>query len=206
MIRQMDEGIGRVLKALKAAKADRDTLVVFTSDNGGERFSDTWPLIGKKMDLLEGGIRVPYIVLWPAKVPSGRATEQVVITMDWVATFLEAAGVKPHPDYPLDGVSLLSVLKNPSKTFARELYWKMLFRNQKAVRAGAWKYLSVEGDDFLFNLAKDQRERANLAKREPKRLAAMRARYLAWEQALPKHPDATYSVPATKADLLTPSS
>jgi arylsulfatase A-like enzyme len=206
MIRQMDEGIGRVLKALKAAKADRDTLVVFTSDNGGERFSDTWPLIGKKMDLLEGGIRVPYIVRWPAKVPSGRATDQVVITMDWVATFLEAAGVKPHPDYPLDGASLLSVLKNPSKTFERELYWKMLFRNQKAVRAGAWKYLSVEGDDFLFNLAKDQRERANLAKREPKRLAAMRARYLAWEQALPEHPDATYSVPATKADLLTPSS
>jgi len=114
--------------------------------------------------------------------------------------------VKPHPDYPLDGASLLSVLRNPSKTFERELYWKMLFRNQKAVRAGAWKYLSVEGDDFLFNLAKDQRERANLAKREPKRLAAMRARYLAWEQALPEHPDATYSVPATKADLLTPSS
>ncbi len=206
MIRQMDEGIGRVLKALKAAKADRDTLVVFTSDNGGERFSDTWPLIGKKMDLLEGGIRVPYIVRWPAKVPPGRATDQVVITMDWVATFLEAAGVKSHPDYPLDGVSLLPVLKNPSKTFERELYWKMLFRNQKAVRAGAWKYLSVEGDDFLFNLAKDQRERANLAKREPKRLAAMRARYLAWEDALPEHPDATYSVPATKSDLLTPSS
>ena len=113
---------------------------------------------------------------------------------------------KPHPDYPLDGVSLLSVLKNPSKTFERELYWKMLFRDQKAVRAGDWKYLSVEGDEFLFNLAKDQRERANFAKREPKRLAAMRARYLAWEEALPKHADMTYSVPATKADLVTPAS
>ena len=181
-------------------------MVVFTSDNGGERFSDTWPLVGKKMDLLEGGIRVPYIVRWPAKVTSGGVTDQVVITMDWVATFLDAAGVKPHPHYPLDGVSLLSVLKNPSKTFERELYWKMLFRNQKALRAGDWKYLSIEGNDFLFNLAKDQRERANFSKREPKRLAAMRARYLAWEEALPKHPDATYSVPATKADLLTPSS
>src|SRR5437899_7710301 len=82
----------------------------------------------------------------------------------------------------------------------------MLFRNQKALRAGDWKYLSVEGDDFLFNLAKDQRERANFAKREPKRLAAMRARYLAWEETLPKHPEATYSVPATKSDLFTPSS
>ena len=126
--------------------------------------------------------------------------------MDWVATFLDAAGVKSHPDYPLDGVSLLSVLKNPAKTFERELYWKMLFRSQKALRAGDWKYLSVEGDDFLFNLAKDQRERANFAKRDPKRLTAMRARYLAWEETVPTHPDATYSVPATKADLVTPSS
>ena len=75
MIRQMDEGIGRILAALKAAKADRNTIVVFTSDNGGERFSDTWPLVGKKMDLLEGGIRVPYIVRWPAKVKPGGATD-----------------------------------------------------------------------------------------------------------------------------------
>jgi len=179
---------------------------VFTSDNGGERFSDTWPLVGKKMDLLEGGIRVPYVVRWPARVKPGRATDQVAITMDWVATFLEAADVKPHPHYPLDGTSLLPVLENPSKTFRRELYWKMLFRDQKASRAGNWKYLSVEGDEFLFNLAKDQRERANFAKRDPKRLAVMRARYLAWEEALPKHQDATYSVPATKADLVTPSS
>jgi arylsulfatase A-like enzyme len=126
--------------------------------------------------------------------------------MDWVATFLEAAGVPPHRDFPLDGASLLPVLKAPSKTFARELHWKMLFRDQKASRIGDWKYLSVEGDEFLFNLARDPRERANYAKRDPKRLAAMRARYLAWEAALPTHPDAAYSVPATRADLVTPAS
>ena len=206
MIRQMDEGIGRILKALKAAKADRDTLVVFTSDNGGERFSDTWPLVGKKMDLLEGGIRVPYIVRWPARVKAGGVTAQHAVTMDWVATFLEAAGVAPHPEYPLDGQSLLPVLRNPARTFTRELYWKMLYRDQKAMRTGDWKYLSVEGDEFLFNLARDDRERSNFAKREPKRLAVLRARYLEWEAALPSHPDATYSVPATKTDLVTPSS
>ena len=87
--------------------------------------------------------------------------------MDWVATFLDAAGVSPHKDYPLDGKSLLPVLKNPAKIFKRDLFWKMLFRSQKAMRSGDWKYLSVEGDEFLFNLAKDERERANYGKRDP---------------------------------------
>ena len=206
MIRQMDEGIGRILAALKSAKLDKNTIVVFTSDNGGERFSDTWPLVGKKMDLLEGGIRVPYIVRWPAKVKAGGVTKQTAITMDWVATILDIAKISPHKDYPLDGKSLLSVLQKPNKTFERDLFWKMLFRNQKAMRSGNWKYLSVEGDEFLFDLAKDERERANHGKREPKRLAAMREKYLAWEETLPKHPDACYSVPATKADMVTPSS
>jgi hypothetical protein len=82
----------------------------------------------------------------------------------------------------------------------------MLFRNQKALRSGDWKYLSVEGDEFLFNLALDERERGNHAKRDPRRLVALRARYQAWDDALPKHPDATYTVPATRADMVTPSS
>ena len=206
MIRQMDEGIGRVLSALKEYKLDSNTIVVFTSDNGGERYSDTWPLVGKKMDLLEGGIRVPYIVRWPAKVKRGGVTAQQAVTMDWVATFLDAAGVSPDRSYPLDGISLLKTLKNPKKLVKRDLFWKMLFRNQKAMRSGAWKYLSVEGDEFLFDLSRDERERANHGKRDPDRLAEMRAKYQAWDDALPKHPDAVYSVPATKADMVTPSS
>jgi arylsulfatase A-like enzyme len=206
MIRQMDEGIGRILSALKSSKIEKNTVVVFTSDNGGERFSDTWPLVGKKMDLLEGGIRVPYIVRWPAEVKAGGVTAQHAITMDWVATFLDAAGVPASKDYPLDGISLLNILKSPNRTVQRDLYWKMLYRNQKAIRSGDWKYLRVEGDEFLFNLAKDERERANFGKRDPKRLAVLREKYQAWDDALPKHPDAVYSVPATKADMVTPSS
>ena len=92
MIHHMDEGIGRVLGALDDGGIARDTIVVFTSDNGGERFSDNWPLVGGKMDLMEGGIRVPYVVRWPARTPAGTVTEQLAITMDWVPTFLEAAG------------------------------------------------------------------------------------------------------------------
>jgi arylsulfatase A-like enzyme len=180
--------------------------VVFTSDNGGERYSDTWPLVGKKMDLLEGGIRVPYLVRWPARVKPGGVTSQHAITMDWVATFLEAAGAKAHPDYPLDGVSLLKVLGDPGAVFGRDLYWRMKYRSQRAVRSGEWKYFASEDGEFLFNLARDARERANLAKREPQRLAALRAKFEAWERSIPAMPpDAAFSIPTTRADLAHPS-
>jgi arylsulfatase A-like enzyme len=206
MIRHMDEGIGRILDALARTGAAENTLVVFTSDNGGERFSDTWPLVGKKMDLLEGGIRVPYIARWPGRVPAGRITGQLAMTMDWVATFLEAAGVPAHRDYPLDGISLRPVLERPEATIERELFWRMKFRNQRAMRAGSWKYLSLDGDEFLFDLSTDQRERANRGRHETERLAAMRARYAAWEATLPPlPPDAAFAIPYTRADLAQPS-
>jgi len=206
MIRHMDEGIGRVLDALKAIGAERDTVVVFTSDNGGERFSDNWPLVGKKMDLLEGGIRVPYLVRWPARVPAGKTTPQLAMTMDWMPTFLEAAGLKPHPGYPLDGISLLKTISDPSFTVQRELYWRMKFREQRALRAGRWKYLSIEGDEFLYDLEHDARERANFAKREPAKLAELRSRYQAWHDRMPPiPPDATANLPYTKSDLAQPS-
>jgi len=204
MIHHMDEGIGKVLAALPEPQ---NTLVVFTSDNGGERFSDTWPLVGKKMDLLEGGIRVPYIVRWPSRVKAGGVTAQHAITMDWAATFLEAAGAKAHPEYPLDGLSLLKVLENPAATFARDLFWRMKHRRQRAVRSGDWKYFASEDGEFLFNLAVDARERANYGKREPARLAELRARYEAWERSIPAIPDdAAVNIPFTRADLAHPSS
>ena len=197
MIHHMDEGIGRVLRALESNGAARDTVVVFTSDNGGERYSDMWPLVGKKMDLLEGGIRVPYIVRWPARVEAGAVTRQHAITMDWVPTLLEAAGVAPHPDYPLDGASLLDVLANPGATFDRELFWRMHFRDQRAMRAGRWKYLSTEDGEFLYDLEADARERANRARREPARLEAMRERYAEWEKTLPGVPEGAKAHPVT---------
>src|SRR5690606_31298121 len=106
MIRQMDEGIGKLLGVLDQVGVRENTVVVFTSDNGGERFSDTYPLMGKKMDLLEGGIRVPVVLRWPARVRAGQTTDRLAMGMDWTLTFLAAARVSAHPDYPLDGVDL----------------------------------------------------------------------------------------------------
>ncbi|MBV8031676.1 MAG: sulfatase-like hydrolase/transferase [Betaproteobacteria bacterium] len=190
MISHMDEGIGAVLDALRRTGADENTLVVFTSDNGGERFSDNWPLVGGKMDLLEGGIRVPLMARWPARIAAGKVTDRLAITMDWTSTFLAAAGVPAHAQYPLDGEDLLR-----EETSERQLFWRMKYRSQKAVRTGRYKYLSLEGNEFLFDVVTDARERANLARREPERLASLRERYRAWEATMPPIPaDAAVSL------------
>ena len=157
MIHHRDEGIGQVLEALERTGQLDNTLVVFTSDNGGERFSDNWPLVGGKMDLTEGGIRVPYIAQWPALIRAGSTSAQHCITMDWTATFLDAAGVAPHPDYPLDGVSLLPVLRDPSATMARPLYWRMKHRRQRAHRDASWTSLSVDDHWYLLDRASEDR-------------------------------------------------
>jgi arylsulfatase A-like enzyme len=95
MMKSLDDGVGEVLGALRRARLERDTLVVFTSDNGGERFSFNWPFRGQKFELYEGGLRVPAIVRWPGVVPTGRTTRQPVITMDWTATILAPAPTPP---------------------------------------------------------------------------------------------------------------
>jgi arylsulfatase A-like enzyme len=202
MVHHMDEGIGWIMAALEKHGMADNTLVVFTSDNGGERFSDNWPLVGGKMDLTEGGIRVPWIAHWPQGIPVGGVTEQQCMTMDWSATMLAAAGVAADPRYPLDGVSLLPVLRDAGKTFARPLHWRMNHRGQRALRDGDWKYLQVDGNEYLFNIPADERERANQGKKEPERLAAMRADWLAWNATMPPIPeDATVSLGYSVKDM-----
>jgi arylsulfatase A-like enzyme len=202
MIHHMDEGIGGIVAALERHGLLDDTLVVFTSDNGGERFSDNWPLVGGKMDLTEGGIRVPWIAHWPAVISRAGDTAQHCLTMDWSSTILDAAGVAAHPDYPLDGVSLLPVLRKPDQVFHRPMHWRMNHRRQRALRDGTWKYLSVDGVDSLFDIDADARERANRATLEPARLAAMRAAWEAWNAAMPAIPaDATISLGYSTKDM-----
>ncbi len=202
MIHHMDEGIGWLMQALRDEGLERDTLIVFTSDNGGERFSDNWPLVGGKMDLTEGGIRVPWIAHWPAVIAPGGVSMQHSMTMDWSATLLELGGAVPDPAYPIDGVSLQAVLRDAGQRFHRPLYWRMNHRGQRALRDGDWKYLMVDGHEYLFDLSADERERANRAKREPERLARMRDDWLAWNATVPPIPaDATISLGYSSADM-----
>jgi arylsulfatase A-like enzyme len=202
MIHHMDEGIGRVLDALRAAGRLDDTLIVFTSDNGGERFSDNWPLVGGKMDLTEGGIRVPYLAQWPRVVAPGGVSAQHCLTMDWSATMLDAAGVSAHAAYPLDGVSLLPVLRDPTATFARPMAWRMNHRGQRAWRDGRWKYLRVDGHDYLFDIDADERERANRGPYEGDRLERLRQAWEDWNATMPPVPaDATVSLGYSAKDM-----
>jgi arylsulfatase A-like enzyme len=201
MIHHMDEGIGRVLTALQRHGIADDTLVIFTSDNGGERFSDNWPLVGGKMDLTEGGIRVPWIARWPRTIAPGSVSAQHCMTMDWTATLLDAAGVAPAPTHPLDGVSLLPLLRGGA-TSARAMHWRMNHRGQRALRDGRWKYLRVDGHDYLFDIEADERERANQAAREPARLAALREDWERWNATMPAvPPDATVSLGYSVKDM-----
>jgi arylsulfatase A-like enzyme len=202
MIHHMDEGIGWIVEALRANGQLDNTLIVFTSDNGGERFSDNWPLVGGKMDLTEGGIRVPWIAHWPAVIAPGRSSAQHCMSMDWSATVLDAAGVQAPAGHALDGVSLMPVLRAEDAGFARALYWRMKHRGQRALRDGDWKYLRVDGIDYLFNLACDERERANQAACAPERLAAMRSAWEGWNQGMPAIPeDATVSLVSSARDM-----
>jgi arylsulfatase A-like enzyme len=190
MVGAMDLQVGRVLQALDRAGLARNTIVIFTSDNGGERFSATWPFTGMKTELLEGGLRVPALVCWPDRIPAGRTSEQAMITMDWLPTLLEAAGTAPDPDYPSDGISLLPVLTGDAAPRPRTLYWRYKTSAQQAVRDGDFKYLKIRDNTFLFNVVQDPRERANLKDRMPDLFRRLVAQWTEWNRLmLPEIPD-----------------
>lgn len=188
LVESMDENIGRLLSALDRLGIAENTIIVFTSDNGGERFSDTWPFVGAKTELLEGGIRVPLIIRWPERIAAGSTSSQVMMSMDFVPTLLAAAGAGPELLKGFDGENLLDVLIGKAKPRERTLFWRYNAADQAAVREGDWKYLKIRDRQWLFNLAQDQHERANLAAREPQRFARLKAKYQAWNATMLPYP------------------
>jgi arylsulfatase A-like enzyme len=188
MMRSLDEGVGRVMRALRTVGLERNTLVIFTSDNGGERFSYQWPFSGKKGELLEGGIRVPAIVRWLGVVPANRVINQMAITMDWTATILAAAETTPAEGYPLDGINLLPTIKGANPVHDRTFFWRIY--DQDAVRQGNWKYFRNGTQRQLFDLSFDQHEEADFSKKRPALLERLAAEFDKWnKQMLPRRGD-----------------
>jgi arylsulfatase A-like enzyme len=177
LIEHMDEGVGRIIRALKENQQYENTLIVFTSDNGGQLDAGgtAGPLRGGKQDMYEGGIRVPSIFVWHNRIKGDASSGLTAQSSDLLPTLCEASGAAPGP---VDGVSVMpSLLGKPQDLSARTLYWVRReggprYRGQDyyAVRRGPWKLLHNTPFDplELFNLDEDPREQRNLIKEQPK--------------------------------------
>lgn len=199
MVQSLDANIGRILRQLDDSGMADDTIVIFTSDNGGERFSDTWPFVGAKGELLEGGIRVPLLMRWPGRIRPGARSEQVMISMDWLPTLLGAAGGAPAAQFPSDGVNLLPVLTGAATVQARKLFWRFKASEQAAVRDDRWKYLKLADREYLFDVVADPRERANLRGKFPDVFARLKSEFAAWNATMLPYPSESNSEVAKQA-------
>ena len=213
MVEAMDLAVGKVLAKLDELGLRENTLVIFTSDNGGLSTSEGWPtsnlpLRGGKGWMYEGGIREPLLVRWPAVVKAGSVISTPVSSPDFFPTLLEAAVAQPQPGQTLDGVSLVPLLKGGTLP-ERALFWHYPhYGNQgsapsAAVRRGDWKLIewAEENRAELFNLAQDIGEQTNLAEKEPQRVAQLRAELHAWQ----KQVGAKFPIPNHTYDPAKPS-
>jgi len=208
MIASVDESVGRVVAQLEELKLSDNTLVIFTSDNGGvggyareglkrnDGVTDNAPLRSGKGSLYEGGVRVPYIFRWPGKIAAG-TSDVPVISVDLFPTCLELAGGSAPKDQPLDGVSMVSVLKRAKTGPDRALYWHFpgylggganSWRTTPAgaVRVGDWKLLEFfeDGRLELYNLRDDSSQKSNLAEKMPDKTKELHGNLVAWRTSV----------------------
>lgn len=199
MMSAMDDAVGQVLKKLKDSGLEENTLVFFFSDNGGPCMrgttingSDNSPLRGSKRTTLEGGVRVPFFVKWPAKLPAGKVYDLPVIQLDVLPTALAAAGVNTSADAELDGVDLIPYFTGQDQNGPHAaLYWR--FGQQMAIRQGDWKLVkydpAVDGQSGqateakLYNLADDIGEKRDLAAEHPEKVKQLQAAWDQWNES-----------------------
>ncbi|MEO0963500.1 MAG: sulfatase-like hydrolase/transferase [Planctomycetota bacterium] len=180
----MDDGVGAIVKRLETLGLADNTMIVFLSDNGApikitkedrtlEWKGGAWdgsindPLNGEKGTILEGGIRVPFVMAWPGQIPGGQVVDEPISSLDLAATSMAMAGLEPAET--MDGVDLLPSLVDGEPIVERDLFWR--FWGQSAVRRGDWKLLVLAtGERYLFNLADDPSEQHNLASEHPDRV------------------------------------
>jgi arylsulfatase A-like enzyme len=183
MTAAMDDAVGRVIGKLDELTLAGETLVVFISDNGGPTpttSSGNGPLRGYKGQMWEGGIRIPFMMQWPGRVPAGKVYDQPVISLDVHPTIAAATGQTISPDWKIDGVNLLPFVTGAAGGRPHEtLYWRMGAKH--AIRDGDWKVTVEPGTPpGLFNLAQDIGEKTDLAATHPEKLKELVAKYDAW--------------------------
>lgn len=197
MLSAMDEAVGVLLDKLATEKVAENTLIFFISDNGGPSSvngSNNAPLRGNKTTTWDGGVRVPFLVCWPAKLPKGKVYEQPVIQLDILPTALAAAGNPVGPDDGVDGVDLTPYLDGTNdRPPHAALFWR--FGTQRAVRMGDWKLTTSALDGTgrasrndpnvpagLYNLRDDVGEQTDLSKQYPEKLRELEAAWADWNK------------------------
>jgi len=194
LLTSLDQNVGAIVDTIDRLGLT-NTIVIFTSDNGGSHYANTWPLSGMKGELLEGGLRVPVLIRWLGHIEKGSTSEQVTISMDWVPTLLRAAGGPSLSTNETDGLNILPMLSEGAPAQPRSLYWRFKSNEQSAFRDGDWKYLNLGNAEWLFDLSKDQRERADMRKVEPIIFARLKAKYQAWDATMLPYPGGSFSMP-----------
>ena len=205
MVETVDDGVGRLMTALREMEIEESTLVIFTSDNGGmSKATDNSPLRANKGSNYEGGLRVPVIVKWPGVTEPGSISDEPVISTDFYPTILGATGLPKRPLQHVDGVDLSSVLKGRSRIDRPSLFWHYPHYNQHpenfpatVIRKGHWKLIEIldTGELELYNLALDVGEQNNLADAHSGLTQSLLAEMRAWREEVnadPMRPNPLY--------------
>ena len=183
MLERADQGVGQILAALDRAGLARNTLVIFTNDNGGEWLSRNAPLTNRKSTLWEGGIRVPLIMRWNGVLPAHTTSRQVAITMDLTATILSVTKSPVPPSHKLEGIDLLPSVSGRTALVKRELFWRRKRPGlQRAVRSGNWKLFQEGVNYYLFDVAADPGERRDVTAHHQDLVRQLTAKMDAWEK------------------------
>lgn len=193
MIQSVDESVGRIMAKLDELGIADNTVVIFNSDNGGYvKATSNAPLRAGKGTLYEGGIRDPLIVRWPGKVKEGSICNEVVTSTDYYRTICEIAGVKPPENQPIDGVSIVSLLKQTGGINRKAVYWHYPHYHPGgtspagAIRYGDWKLIEYfeDGRIELYNLKDDVGETTDLAAKMPEKAAELRTMLADWRKSV----------------------
>lgn len=187
MIEIMDENIGRVLQKLKDLNLDKNTIVIFCSDNGATNMGNNGVLNGFKGSLWEGGHRVPAIARYPEKIKPGSISDATILSMDVLPTLLATAGISHN--FSFDGEDFSNVLFSGKEMKVRPIFWR--YQNQWVVRIGHWKYLKIKEKEYLFDLAKDLGETINVKDENPSMMINLRALVKDWEKEMESYDQKT---------------
>ena len=191
MVKSLDDNVGMILAALKKNGLEKNTIVIFTNDNGGQTLTGAvnTPLRGRKGQIWEGGIRVPMAIRWPEKIKSGLVVDEPVISLDFLPTFLAAAGSEVKDEWNLDGVNLIPRLTGKAATLKeRPLFWRLRGpENECAVRVGNWKLIQSDAKGSqvrLFDLSNDLGEESDLATENPSKVKELSGLIAKWQSEL----------------------